>query len=153
MQRPKYLSKAKVTTRAKTGCLTIQGKGDPIVYFDKKIAEIYDWVERNSIKISDNPPFGVYYRDRLKVGVENVIWDACVPVREKIESPFKFKVFSSKKVLSTILTGGYDLIGDGIDYLESFAKKKSLKLTWPLVEVYIKEGENPVTKLLLFISG
>lgn len=129
--------------------LTIQGLGDPIKTFDNKLSRMYKYLESKNIELPDRPSFGIYYKNRDEVSVENVVWDACVELGEQIQGTkdFVYKEIPAQTVISTILTGGYDLIGDAVHYLENIADRNNLKIKWELTEIYIKEGKNPVTEL------
>lgn len=144
-----HLSDAIIKNIPQIKVLTIQGEGDPIKTFDEKLSKVYEYLDKNNIEILDKPSFGIYYKNRDEVSVENVIWDACVEINNPIKSTDKliYKELPNQVVLSTILTGGYDLIGDAVHYLEKVAEKSNLEIKWELTEVYIQEGKNPVTEL------
>jgi len=145
-----HLSDATIKNVSQRKVLTIQGKGDPMKTFDDKLAKVYEYIEKNDVEIPNKPSFGIYYKNRDKASVGNVIWDACVEVSGTIQNAndyCTYKEIPEQLVISTILTGGYNLIGDAVHYLENIAKSNNLEIKWELTEVYIKEGENPVTEL------
>lgn len=151
IEKQTHLSDAVIKSVPQKKVLTIQGEGNPMKTFDEKLSKVYEYLEGNNIEIPNTPSFGIYYKNRDEISVENVIWDACVEVNESIQSTNNlfYKVLPKQTVISTLLTGGYDLIGDAVHYLEKVAGNNNLKIKWELTEVYIKEGENPVTELWL----
>lgn len=144
-----HLSKAVLKNIPNKKVLTIQGEGDPMKTFDEKLSRLHEYLEKNNIEVMDKPSFGIYYKNRGEIGVENVIWDACVEINSPVKGTDKliYKEFPNQVVLSTILTGGYNLIGDAVHYLEKVAEGSNLEIKWELTEVYIKEGKHPITEL------
>ncbi|MBI2314720.1 GyrI-like domain-containing protein [Candidatus Daviesbacteria bacterium] len=121
--------------------------------FDEKVARILYWLDSKRIAHS-NPTLGIYYLYRDEVGVENVKWDACVPVSERVgtKGNFKYQKLPETKVTSVILTGGYDLIGPALKWMDSEAEARGIKTKWPLTEIYIREGDNPITELQYLVD-
>jgi len=149
----KHLSKAEVIVRPRIMCLALLGKGDPLKHFDDKVAVIQDWLHDTDTVKADSPVLGIFYNDRSVVGIDNVVWEACVPIKDFIlDSPYAFKIIPTTKVLTTRLSEGYDKIGDAIKHLESFSKKNDITLEWPLTEIYIQEGPNPITDIQMCIK-
>lgn len=152
--KPKFVSEVIVKERPEIKVVSLFGKGDPMISFDKRAAEVISWLKRKGVK-SVGPTLGIYYLNRTEVGVENVVWDACVPVAEPIaaESKFKFQVLPSAEMISVVLTGGYDLIGPALTYMNRVTEAREIKTRSPLTEIYLREGEEPITELQYFIVG
>lgn len=150
--KPKFVSEVEIKTRPEMRVVSLPGKGDPMRAFNKKARKLYEWLSKKEIK-PIGPTLGIYYLNRDEVGVENIKWDACVPVSEQVETEgeIKFQALSEAKVVSTILTGGYDLIGPALKYLEAVAQVNGVEARWPLTEIYLQEEEEPVTELQYFV--
>lgn len=146
--KPNFVSKVVQKERPKTMAITIPGQGDPLITFDNKSKKILTYLQQRNTKPT-GPTFGVYYTDRRDVGVKNVKWDACVPVKAKLDilREMIIKEFPNRQVISTTLTGSYDLIGPTIEYIDIVAKENDVIIKWPLTEIYLKEGQQPVTEL------
>lgn len=153
IEKPEFCSEVTRKTRSVIKAVTISGKGDPMLTFDEKAAKSYRLLEQKGVKPAGHT-FGVYYLNRGEVGVENVEWDACVPITEDVEfgGGMEIKQFPEAEVVATTLTGGYDLIGPALKYLEAVAQANGIKTKWPLTEVYIEEGEKPVTELQYLVE-
>jgi len=151
--RPEFLSETTLKTRPEMKVISLPGKGDPRVTFDKKAEKLYTWLEDREIK-PVGPTLGIYYLNRDEVGVENIEWDACVPVGRdlEIEGEIKFQALPESKVASVILNGGYDLIGSALKYMEAVLEANGIKHKWPLTEIYLKEDEELVTELQYFVE-
>jgi effector-binding domain-containing protein len=151
--RPEFVSEVVIKARPEMMAVCLSGRGDPMETFDEKAAKVHVWLKRRGIEPA-GPTFGIYYKDRGEVGVENVEWDACVPVGEKAEAErdLKLQKLPGAEVVSAVLTGGYDLIGDSIDYLRAVSQANDIKTRWPLTEIYLEEGEEPVTELQYFVE-
>jgi len=154
IEKPDFVSEVTVKTRPEIRVVSLSGKGDPTTTFDKRLSQVFSWLKRKGIKLAEGPTLGIYYKNRAEVGVENVEWDACVPTEGVVdaEGEVKFQTLPEGKVASVVLTGGYDLIGPALKYLEQVAKENELQIEWPLTEIYLKEGKNPVTELQYFIK-
>ncbi|RJQ24699.1 AraC family transcriptional regulator [Candidatus Parcubacteria bacterium] len=135
--------------------VSLSGKGDPRPQLGKEMAKIYSWLEKKGI-VSVGPTFATFHTRRDEVGVENVEWDACVPisVNSEVETKDEFRCqeLPGAKVISTTLTGSYDLIGEALNCMENQAKTRGIKTKWPLTEIYWKVGENPVTELQYLVD-
>ncbi len=153
IEKPKFCSNVTRKTRPEIKAVTISGKGDPMLTFDEKAARVHRLLEEKGVKPAGHT-FGIYYLNRGEVGVENVEWDACIPITDEFEvgEGMKVKQFPETEVVATTLTGGYDLIGPALKYLESVAQANGVRTKWPLTEVYIEEGEKPVTELQYFVE-
>jgi effector-binding domain-containing protein len=153
-EKPDFVSEVVIKTRPKMRVVSLSGRGDPMRTFDNRLKQVYEWLKGKGIKPADIPSLGIYYKNRAEVGVENVEWDACVPVNETIEAEgdLKFQMLPEAKVASTTLSGGYDLIGPALKYLEAVTKANNIKTKWPLTEVYLREGEKPVTELQYLVE-
>lgn len=151
--RPEYLSEAILKTRPELTVVYLSGEGDPIKTFDEKLEKLYNWLNDRNIKPS-GPPMGIYYLDRDEVGVENVIWDACIPINQplELEGEIGFQILFEAEVVSVTLTGPYDLIGSALRYLKAVSEAYGIKTKWPLTEIYHKVEEEPVTELQLFVE-
>ena len=154
LDKPLFVSDMEQKTRPAMKVITLYGKGDPSLSFDNKLVEIHHWLKTKRISPSNTPSLGIFYKSRNEVGVENVEWDACVPVDDKVEteSYFKYQELSEANVVSVILTGEYGLIGQALSWMENETKIKGIKMKWPLTEIYLKKGENPITELQYFID-
>jgi effector-binding domain-containing protein len=150
--RPEFVSEIVIKERPEIKAISLSGKGNPTVNFDPKAAEIFAWLERKGIKPAGHT-LGIYYLKRNEVGVDNVVWDACVPVKEEIpvEGDLKFQVLPPAQVSGIVLTGGYDLIGPALKYMDNVLEAKGIKTKWPLTEVYLQEGKEPITELQYFV--
>lgn len=95
----------------------LNGKGDPMKTFDATVGKVLAWLKSKGIKPSKALTLGIYYKNRAGVGVENVEWDACVPVEEIVEAEgnIKYQVLPKRIVSSVTLTGSYDLIGPALE--------------------------------------
>ena len=152
--KPEFLSGIALRTRLGMSVISLSGKGDPQKTFDEAEKKLYIWLKNKGVK-SVGPAFGIYYLDREKVGVENVEWDACVQVEKPIETEgdIRFQILPQRRVISTTLTGGYDLIGPALKYLEQVALANEINIRRPLTEIYLKEGGKvPVTELQYFVE-
>ena len=149
IKKPKFVSDVEIFVRPKMKAVFLSGTGDPLKTFDEKLEAIFDWLKSKNIKINNKPTFGIYYKDRDKAGVENVEWDACVPLSEnyKNEKKFKIKIIPKTKVINITLLGGYELIRKALDYLDKVAKGNNIKYKLPLIEIYLKESKSPITQL------
>ncbi len=153
IKKSQFVSEIELKNRPTIKLVSLSGKGDPALTFDTKMGKVLAW-----LKSKDLSPigyaFGIYYLKRSEVGVENVKWDACVPVSEitETEGNFKYQELSATKVISVVLTGGYNLIGPALDWMESEAKAKGVKTKWPLTEIYIREGDEPITELQYLVA-
>jgi len=154
IEKPEFVSEVVIKIRPKLKVVCLPGQGDPMKTFDKRLAQVLSWLEGKGIKPAEGPTLGIYYKNRAEVGVENVEWDACVPVEEKVNTKgeVKFEVLPERKVATVVLTGGYDLIGPALKYLEQVTEENGIQTKWPLTEVYLEEGENPVTELQYFVK-
>lgn len=153
IEKPNFISDVVKKQRKSINALTIEGMGDPLLTFDNKILIIKEYLKSKCIKPNGHT-FGVYYLNRNDVGVNNVKWDACVPISNnkiKLSNEIKLKEFPKSNVLSTTLTGDYDLIGSALEYLNSVAKTNNITTKLPLTEIYINEGEEPITELQLIV--
>lgn len=150
--RPEFLSEVTIKLRPGIKVVSLSGKGDPLEAFEHKISKIFAYLEDKKVKADH--ALGIFYQDRRKVGVENEIWDACVSIDKEIDTnnEFKYYVLPEAKVASVILTGSYALIGQTLDYLESVTQANGIKTSWPLTEIYLEEGKEPVTELQYFIK-
>ena len=148
MNKPLFVSEVEIKNKTLTRFVCLPGEKDPMITFNPKRDSILDFLKKQNIKVI-NDSFGVYYIDRRKYGVEKVKWDACVPVRQKIEveKPFLYKELPACKVSSVILTGGYDLIGKALEWMEYRLKEMNIEAKWPLIEIYVKEEDTPITEL------
>ena len=153
VEKPAFCSEVARKTRPDTKAVTISGKGDPMLTFDEKAARIHRLLEQRGVKAAGHT-FGVYYLNRGEVGVDNVEWDACIPVEDKVEvgESMEIKQFPKAEIVATTLTGGYNLIGQALKYLEAVARVNGVKTAWPLTEVYLEEGKKPITELQYFVE-
>ena len=153
VEKPGFCSEVIRKMRPAIEAITVFGKGDPMLTFDEKVARVYRLLERKGVRPAGHT-FGVYYLNRGKVGVENVEWDACVPITDEVEvsKGMEVKQFPQAEVVTTILIGGYGLIGPALKYLEAVARANGVKIKWPLTEVYLKEGKKPVTELQYLVE-
>lgn len=154
IKKPSFVSKVIRRQRLPIRAVVVSGKGDPILSFDKKASWLIDRLSEKSIRPA-GPIFGMYYTDRREAGVKNVKWEACVPVAPEtvLGDDLKIKEFPETEVVSTTLTGGYDLIGPALEYLEAAVEASGLKTSWPLTEVYLNEGKTPVTELQYLLKN
>lgn len=152
IEKPAFVSDFEHKTRPAMKIVSLSGKGDPMFSFDEKIASILSWLETKGLG-QNKPTLGIYYLYRGEVGVENVKWDACVPISNKVETEgeYKYQELPQADIVSVILTGGYDLIGPALKWLEDQAKAKNIKIMWPLTEIYLQEGNEPITELQCFV--
>jgi len=152
-EKPEFCSEVVRKTKPDTKAVTISGKGDPMLTFDEKAARIHRLLEQRGVKPAGHT-FGVYYLNRGEVGVENVEWDACVPVADEVGvgEGMEVKHFPEAEVVATTLTGVYGLIGPALKYLETIAHANGVKTKWPLTEVYLEEGEKTVTELQYLVE-
>jgi len=152
VEKPEFVSEVVIKTRPKIEVVSLAGKGDPMQTFDDKAQKLLNWLEEKGIKPA-GPTLGIYYLNRDEVGVENVKWDACVPVEEpvEVEGDIRFQEFEESKVASTVLSGSYNLIGPALHYLEAVTKANGVKTKWPLTEIYLEEGEKSITELQYFV--
>jgi len=154
IEKPDFVDEVTVKTRPELKVVSLSGKGDPMETFDERLSQVFSWLKHKDIKPVEGITLGIYYKNRAKVGVENVEWDACVPVEEVVDTggEVKFEALPKRKVASVVLTGDYNLIGPALKYLEQVVKENSLQTEWPLTEIYLKEGESPVTELQYFVK-
>ena len=152
IKKPDFVSDVSIKVRPEIKVVSLAGMGDPLETFDHKVSEVFAWLGDKWVRVGNT--LGVYYKDRRNVGVENVEWDACVPVDKEVktEGELKYQVLLEKKVASLTLTGGYDLIGPALKYLEAVTEANGIKTSWPLTEVYLEEGERPVTELQYLVK-
>jgi DNA gyrase inhibitor GyrI len=153
-KRPDFLSEIVIKIRPELKVVSLSGRGDPMKTFDEKLSQVLSWLERKDIEPAEAPALGIYYKNRAEVGVENVEWDACIPVREMVdtEGKVKFQTLPERKVASVVLTGDYNLIGPALKYLEQVTNDNGVQTEWPLTEIYVEEGEKPVTELQYFVK-
>ena len=154
VEKPEFVSEVVIKTRPEMRIISLSGEGDPMKTFDKRLAQVFSWMESRGILPVKGSTLGIYYKNRAKVGVENVKWDACVPIEEVIdtEGEVRFQTLPEKKVASVVLNGGYNLIGSALKYLEQVAEENGIQTNWPLTEIYLEEGERPVTELQYFVK-
>lgn len=152
MEKPAFVSEFEQKIRPEMKVVSLSGKGDPMFSFDEKIAAILSWLETKGIRYN-KPILGIYYLHRDEVGVENIKWDACVPISNRVETEgeYKYQELPQADIVSVVLTGGYDLIGPALKWLEDQAKAKNIKIKWPLTEIYLHEGDEPITELQCFV--
>lgn len=148
IKKPEFVSEVCVKDRPELKVLSVGGKGDPREAFDKKIDALLCRLSKMGVKPT-GPAIGVFYSSRKRVGVENVIWDACAPVNDRfqVDGEFQFQIFPPARVASVTLTESYDLIEPALDYLEGFLLARGMSFSWPLTEIYLREGEQPITEL------
>ena len=148
VDKPPFCSESEYKERPAMQVLSLPGKGDPLLTFDAKVVEILEWLKQGNM-VPTGPTLGIYYLNRQEVGVEQVVWEACVPVAPVLQgkSPFRYQELPRVKVASTVLTGGYDLIGSALHYLEQVAKDQGKKISFPLTEIYLREEKQPITEL------
>lgn len=148
MNRPTFVSEVEIKDKPLTRFVCLSGEKDPMITFNPKRDFILDFLKKQNVEVIGDS-FGIYYIDRRQYGVEKVKWDACVPVNQKIEVelPCMYKELPTCKVSSTILTGGYDLIGEALKWMEYRLKEMNIKTEWPLIEIYITEDDIPITEL------
>ncbi len=153
IRKPTFVTEMEVKSRPEIKIISLKGKGEPLENFDSKAEELHLFLHQKGIEPA-GPTLGVFYRDRREVGVDNVIWDAAVPVSEEIpvEGEIKFQTLEPAQISAVTLTGGYDLIGPALKYMEAVLQKQQLEWSWPLTEIYHTEGETPVTELQYFIQ-
>lgn len=151
VEKPTFVSKFEQKIRPSIKIVSLSGKGDPMLTFDQKVAKISSWLDTRGI-VRSGPILGIYYNNRTEVGVENVEWDACIPIDNKveIEGDLKYQELPRARVVSVVLTGDYGLIGPALKWMESEATAKGIKTKWPLTEVYLREGSEPITELQYF---
>lgn len=152
IKKPEFVSEVVVKVRPEIKVVSLSGKGDPLETFDHKISEVFSWLGDKWVQVGHT--LGVYYKDRREVGVENVEWDACVPVDKEVKTDgeLKYQILPETRVVSLMLTGGYDLIGPALKYLEAVTETNGIKTSLPLTEVYLEEGEHPVTELQYLVK-
>jgi len=154
LERPQFVSEVELKDRAAIKFVSLSGKGDPMLSFDEKRDKVLSWLKSKGLS-SNGYTFGIYYLKRGEVGVKNVEWDACVPVSERVETEgdYKYQELPETKVTSVVLTGGYNLIGPALKWMESETEARGIKTRWPLTEIYIREGDNTITELQYFLDG
>lgn len=132
--------------------VSLRGKGEPLENFDPKATELLRFLQKQGIKPA-GPTLGIYYDNREEVGVDNVTWDAAIPVAAEVPvaGDIKFQILKEAPVSAVTLTGGYDLIGPALKYMEAVLQNRQLKWEWPLTEIYHNEKGIPVTELQYFI--
>lgn len=144
-EMPDYLSQARIKLRPRIKAIAIEGYGDPKESYSEKEKILKKWLRRKKEdypEINQNgSPFGVYYTSRMKAGVENVVWDACLPLNQEVhpEEKIKYRLLPETKVLSITLSGSYSLIGPSLKYMEKLAEENDNKIGWPLTEIYLEE--------------
>ncbi|MBI2019503.1 GyrI-like domain-containing protein [Candidatus Daviesbacteria bacterium] len=150
--KPEFLSEVIVKIRPEIKVVSLSGKGEPLEAFNHKISKVFTYLADKRVKTGH--VLGIFYQDRRKVGVENETWDACVSVDKEIitNDEFKYLNLPEVKVASVILTGSYALIGQALSYLESVTQVNGIKTSWPLTEIYLEEGKEPVTELQYFVK-
>jgi DNA gyrase inhibitor GyrI len=148
MNKPNFLSEVEIKQKPRIRFLSLPGQDDPLLTFDEKTDSIISYLKEEKDDIVGNI-FGIYYVDRREKGVENVKWDACIPIEDEfqVKKPFMYKELAPCKVSSIVLTGGYELIGDAIKWMEYRLREMNINTEWPLIEIYIKEGDTPITEL------
>jgi len=148
MNKPDFLSEVEIKEKTLTRFVSLPGQGDPLLTFDQNVDSILNYLRNEKTNITGDT-FGIYYVDRREHGVENVIWDACIPIKKvfQVKEPFKYKELNPCKVSSVVLIGGYELIGEAIKWMEYRLKEMKIDTKWPLIEIYIREGDTPITEL------
>ena len=152
IKKPSFLTEVELKLRPEIKVATLEGMGEPQEYFDPKAEKLIHFLKKKGVQ-QLSPILGIYYLDRRNVGVKNVIWDVAIQVENNIpvENNVKFKTLTEARVSSVTLTGSYDLIGPALKYMETILQQKQIKWKWPLTEIYLREGDIPITELQYFI--
>jgi len=147
--RPDFVGEVVLKTRPKIEALAISGSGDPMLTFDDKLDDILRLLKNHT-----SLHFGIFYKNRDVVGIDNVEWDACVMTSEKINGMSSIRRIELPEIdiASITLTGPYSLIGDAIEFMKVVLSENNVEVDLPLYEMYLKEGKNPVTELQYPIS-
>ncbi len=152
--RPNFITQAIVKVRPRIKAILTSGKGDPRQSFEEKVQGLKWLISGRGLRPA-GPAFGVYYDNPETVGIENIRWDACLPVPLILQgsADIVFREYPGVTVVSVEVTGSYDRIGMAIRYLEKVTQANSIRTSWPLTEVYLEEGENPLTELQFFVQS
>lgn len=160
IEKPDFVTEAEFKQRPDMDVLFSRGTGDPLANesLDNKLCGILLYLQHIGINVK-SAPFARFLEDRDNVSLAGVRWEVCVPIGGSF-SPASSDIGSMSipgtQVVSTVVTADMDSevtsarIAKSQKYLEAYAEKKGCRAGFPLIEIYLVDGN---IELQLQVNG
>lgn len=101
------------------------------------IGELTRWAMGKGLQIAGTP-FTIYYNNPMEVPIEELVFEVGMPIvgETQPEGKVKIKIIPSQMVLSTMLVGPYDKLGEIHMALGEYADKNGYEIIGAPMEIY-----------------